>query len=119
MPGPPSPSVTCAVTRGYKMVLMSSDITPFKGRNAVSSAPTRLVRRFAKAGRVVEIYERTMTPLKAIEFVILVDSTLRESQMFHGLRRQEYAPALAMRVKQLTDSEWIEQSLGADAIERS
>jgi hypothetical protein len=101
------------------MVLMSSDITPFKGRNAVLAASTRLVRRFSKAGRLVEIHERTVTSLKAIEFVIMIDSTLRESQMFHGGRLHEYAPALAMRVKQLTDLGWIEQSLGADAIERS
>ena len=106
--------MTCAVTPGYKMVLMSSDITPFKGCNAVSAAPMRLIRRFAKAGRVVEIHERTVVPLKAVEFVILLDNTLRESQMFHGRRLQEYAPALAMRVRQLTDLGWIEQSLSAE-----
>ena len=111
--------MTCAVTPSYKMEVMSSDITPFKGRNAVSVGPTSMIRRFAKLGRVVEIHERTVTSLKAKEFVILVESNLRESQMFHRGRLQEYAPALAMRVKQLTDLGWIEQSLSADAIDRS
>ena len=67
----------------------------------------------------MEIHERTVISLNAVEFVIMVDSTLRESQMFHGRRLQEYAPALAMRVNQLTDLGWIELSLGADAIEGS
>jgi hypothetical protein len=92
------------------MVVMS-DITPFKGRNAVPAAPMRLVRRFAKAGRIVEIHERTVMSLEAVEFVILIDSTLRESQMFHGHRLEEYATALAVRVKQLTDSGWMEQPI--------
>ena len=93
---------------------MSSGITPFKGRNAVANEPTRLIHRFLKAGRVVEIHERTVMSFKAIEFVILIDSTLRESQMFHGRRLQDYAPALAMRVKQLTELGWIEQPLSAE-----
>jgi hypothetical protein len=96
------------------MVLVSADITPFKGRNVVSTVPTRLIRRFAKAGRVVEIHERTLISLKAVEFVILVDRTLRESQMFHGRRLQEYAVVLAIRVKQLTDHGWIEQSVDVE-----
>lgn len=94
---------------------MSSDITPFKGRNAVSAARTRSVRRFSKAGRLVEIHERTVTSLKAIEFLILVDSTLRESQMFHGRRLAGYAPALAARVKQLIDLGWTEQPPSAES----
>ena len=97
------------------MVCMSSDITPFKGRNAVLASPTRLLRRFMKGGRVAEIHERTVTSFKAIEFVILLDSALRESQMFHGQRLEEYSAALATRVKQLTDHGWIEQAVDAES----
>lgn len=66
---------------------MSSDITPFKGRNTASVVPTRLLYRFTKADRVAEIHERTITSFNAVEFMILIDSSLRESQMFHVSRR--------------------------------
>ena len=97
------------------MTPMSSDVTPFKGHNPVSVAPTRVLRRFMKGGRVAEIHERNLTSFTAVEFMILIDGALRESQMLHGRRLQEYAPALAMRVKQLTDLGWIEERLSTDS----
>lgn len=78
-----------------------------------------LTPAFQKGERVAEIHERTVTAFKAIELIILLDSALRESQMFHGRRLEEYSAALAKRVKQLIDHGWIEQSVIADVIERS
>lgn len=88
---------------------MSSDFTLFNGRAVVANPPTRLLRRFTKADRVAEIRERTGTSFKAIEFMVLVDGSLLESQMFHGRRLEEYAPALEVRANQLTDDGWLEQ----------
>lgn len=90
---------------------MASDITPFKGRRATAIEPTRILMRFAKAGRVAEIRERTVASFKAIEFIVYVDGALLESQMFHEARLEAYVPALAERAKQFTDHGWFEQAV--------
>ena len=88
---------------------MGSDVTPFKGRSASTRVETRLVRQFSKGSRVAEIRERTVSTFQAIEFIVFIDGSLLESQMFHGRRLEEYGPALEVRAKQLTDDGWIEQ----------
>lgn len=87
---------------------MSSDFTPFKGRTAAASTPTRLLRRFTKSGSVAEIREREVKNLPAIEFIIFVDGSLLESQMFHGRRVGDYPSALEQRAKQFADDSWVE-----------
>ena len=94
---------------------MGSEITPFKGRTATAFSPTRLLRRFVKPGHVAEIRERSVTAFEAIEFIVFVDGSLLESQMFHGHRLSEYTPALEVRTKQFTDGGWFEQPTEASA----
>ena len=88
---------------------MGSDVTPFKGRSANAKVETRLVKQFTKGSRVAEIRERAVSTLQAIEFIVFIDGSLLESQMFHGRRLEEYAPAVEVRAKQLTDDGWVEQ----------
>ncbi len=90
---------------------MSSDFTPFKGRTVAVPEPTRLLRRFKKAGSIVEIRERTVSGCQGIEFIVFVDRSLLESQMFHGRRLDQYAPALEVRAKEFSDNGWIEETL--------
>jgi len=94
---------------------MDSEITPFKGRTATAISPTRLLRRFVKSGHVAEIRERSVTAFEAIEFIVFVDGSLLESQMFHGHRLSGYASALEASANQFTDGGWIEQSTEASA----
>ena len=88
---------------------MGSDTTPFKGRISTTIMPTRLLRRFTRTGHVAEIRERTVTTFNAIEFIVFIDGSLIESELFHGGRLEEYEPALAVRVKQFNDDGWLEQ----------
>lgn len=46
----------------------------------------RVLRRFTKPGHWAEIRERQVTMFNAIEFIVFVDDSLLESQMFHGGR---------------------------------
>lgn len=92
---------------------MGSDFTPFKGRPPASATPTRLLRRFIKPGHIAEIRERTVSTFKAIEFIVFVDGSLLESQMFHGHRLTEYEPAIEIRAKRFTEGGWLEEPLEA------
>jgi len=92
---------------------MDSGITPFKGRRATGTQPTRLLRQFAKSGHVAEIRERTVTAFKAVEFIVFVDGSLVESQMFHGQRLRAYVPAIEVRAKQFADEGWLETPMEA------
>ena len=99
--------LTCQSER--KNGAVGSDVTPFKGRTVNAKVETRLVRQFTKGSRVAEIRERTVSSFQAIEFIVFIDGSLLESQMFQGRRLEEYAPALEVRAKQLTDHGWLEQ----------
>ena len=94
---------------------MGSDVTPFKGRTANANVETRLVRQFTKGSRVAEIRERTVSSFQAIEFIVFIDGSLLESQMFHGHRLSEYAPAIESRAKQFTEGGWVELPVEASA----
>lgn len=87
---------------------MSMDITPFKGRPTAAPEPTRLRRRFTKPGSVAEIHERTFSGFQGIEFIVFVEASLIESQMFHNRRLGQYAAALEARAKQFLDDGWLE-----------
>ena len=90
---------------------MSSDITPFKDRTPTAQVPTRLFKRFKKAAHVAEIRERRVAAFNAVEFIVLVDGYLLESQMFHGQRSKEYAPTVESRAQRFADEGWVEQPI--------
>lgn len=90
---------------------MGSDVTPFKGRTVNAKVETRLVRQFTKGSRVAEIRERTISSFQAIEFIVFIDGSLLESQMFHGRRLKDCARAIEDRTKQFTDQGWREESI--------
>jgi len=70
-----------------------------------------LIRRFVKPGHVAEIKRREVKAFEAIEFIVFVDGSLLESQLFHGARMQDYDAALRERVEQFARSGWIEEPL--------
>ena len=73
----------------------------------------RLLHRFTKPGdHWAEIRERKVTQFRAIEFIVFVDGSLLESQMFHSGREAEYPDALGQRIKQFVDGGWTEEPLG-------
>jgi hypothetical protein len=79
---------------------------PFKARILNPSQP---MHRFTKpGGHVAEIRERTVTQFAAIEFLIYVDGSFMESQMFHGGRAAEYPAAIASRIAQFIEGGWAE-----------
>lgn len=84
-----------------------NDTNPFKGRIA-ASPPMRVLHRFTKPGRVAEIRERTVTQFSTIEFLVFIDGSLADSQMFHGARFAEYPSALATRIAYLVEDGWVE-----------
>ena len=55
---------------------------PFRGSSAKASEPMRVLHRFKKIGHCAEIRERTVTQFRAIEFLVFIDDSLVESQMF-------------------------------------
>ena len=86
-----------------------SSINPFKGRTTQVGAPMRALHHFTKpGGHWAEIRERKVTTFKAIEYVVFVDGSLLESQLFHNGREVEYPKELAARIKQFTDNGWTE-----------
>src|SRR5688500_14696255 len=83
--------------------------SPFLGRPVSVSAPMRVLHRFQKhGGHWAEIRERTVTTFKGIEFIVFVDGSLLESEMFHGERLADYPAALAARIQQFVDGGWSE-----------
>jgi hypothetical protein len=89
---------------------MSAD--PFKGRAARPVDPMRVLHRFTKPdGHWAEVRERKVTRFRAIEFLVFVDGSLLESEMFHNGREVEYPAALQARIRQFTDGGWTEQAI--------
>lgn len=83
------------------------DTNPFKGKPAPPASPMRTLHRFAKpGGHWAEIRERKVTQWQALEFLVIVDGSMLESQMFHGARINEYPAAIEERIKQFTDGDW-------------
>jgi len=50
-----------------------------------------------------------VTQFRAIEFLVFVDGSLLESQMFHTRREAEYPKQLEARIRQFTDGGWSEE----------
>lgn len=92
-----------------------AEFNPFKGRTTTVAARMRTVRRFSKAGgHWAEIREREVTKLKAFEFLVFVDGSLLESQLFHGARAHDYPKELTARINQFLESGWIEEASNPD-----
>jgi hypothetical protein len=64
--------------------------------------------RFTKPGHWAEIRERKVTQFRGIEFLVFVDGSLLESQMFHNGREVEYPGAIEERLRQFIDGGWTE-----------
>ena len=86
-----------------------SDPTPFRGRVTHTVAPMRVLRQFVKPGHVAQICERTVPAFSGLEYIVLVDESLLDSELFHGARLKDYSQALEARAKQFLDDAWIEQ----------
>ena len=71
----------------------------------------RVLRQFVKPGHVVQICERTVPAFSGLEYIVLVDESLLDSEIFHGARLRDYSQALEARAKQFLDDAWIEQPM--------
>ena len=96
---------------------MNNDINPFKGSRVKVSSPMTVLHRFTKpGGHWAEIRERKVTAFRAIEYIVFVDGSLLESEMFHGARVADYPAALQARLKQFTDGGWEQVATSADRV---
>lgn len=87
---------------------------PFKGRITHVNGPMRVLHRFTKpGGHWAEIRERKVTTFRAIEYIVFVDGSLLESQLFHHGREAQYPAALEARIKQFIDNGWTETPVDA------
>jgi hypothetical protein len=78
-----------------------SSVNPFRGRTLNPTPPMLVLHRFTKpGGHWAEIRERKITTFRAIEFLVFVDGSLLESQMFHNGREAEYPRELEARIRQ-------------------
>ena len=81
---------------------------PFKGHRVAAPPPMRVLHRFTKpGGHWAEIRERKVTTFRAIEYIVFVDGSLLESELFHNGREAEYPKALEARIKQFIDGGWV------------
>lgn len=89
-------------------------VNPFKGRTTQVGAPMRVLHRFTKpGGHWAEIRERQVTVFRAIEYIVFVDGSLLESELFHNGREAEYPSALAKRIAQFVENGWTETPIDA------
>lgn len=70
-----------------------------------------VLHRFTKPGHWAEIRERKVTQFYAIEFLVFVDGSLLESQMFHGARIAEYPAQLHDRIARYLERGWSDEPL--------
>lgn len=93
-----------------------SSTDPFKVRVVAPPARMRVLHRFEKPdGHWAEIRERQVTEWRAIEFLVSVEGSLLESQMFHAGRQVDYPQDLADRIDQFLKNGWIAVSIRSDA----
>ena len=79
---------------------MTDTANPFKGRRDQSKpAPTNLLYRFTKpGGHCAEIRERKVAMFGGLEYLVFVDGSFLESQLFHGARLPAFPEALEARI---------------------
>ena len=81
--------------------------TPFKGRIGRRTAPMRTLYRFEKpGGHWAEIRERKVSRFNGLEFIVFMDGSLLESELFHHGREAQYPAALQARIQQFFDGDW-------------
>jgi hypothetical protein len=86
---------------------MTRDYTPFVRGIVNAPAPMR-ASPVHKARRARgEIRERTVTAFNALEWLVFVDGSLIEGQMFDGARLDRYQPDLDIRVAQFSGGGWV------------
>src|SRR5688572_14278016 len=92
-----------------------SDAGNFRGRSTRVQVPMRTLHRFTKpGGHWAEIRERKVTTFCAIEYIVFVDGSLLESELFHHGREDQYPKALEARIKQFVEGGWSEVSSSSD-----
>lgn len=97
-----SPDTAAAMIGG-----MSTDTSPFNRKRRADPLPMTVLHRFTKpGGHWAEIRERKVRQFETFEFLVFVDDSLLESQMFHGARIDEYPAALKARRRQFEESGW-------------
>ena len=69
----------------------------------------RVLHRFTKPGHWAEIREREVTTFRAIEFIVYVDGSLLESQLFYTGREAQYSAEVEARIKQFIDGGWTQE----------
>ena len=70
----------------------------------------RIVRRFLKPSQVAEIRERTVSQVRGFEFLVFINGSLIESQVFCGDRLGMYAHELQACCAQFQETGWMEDS---------
>lgn len=91
--------------------------TPFRGRIARVPIPMRTLYRFEKpGGHWAEIRERKIAQFGGLEYIVFVDGSLLESEMFHGARLSSYPASLEARIKQFTDEGWRQLRVSNDPV---
>ena len=76
----------------------------------------RVLHRFTKPdNHWAEIRERKVTQFRAIEFLVFVDGSLLESQMFHNGREVEYPAAMRVRIQQFVENGWTESAVSGQS----
>jgi hypothetical protein len=101
---------------GRRCGRMSNDVNPFKGARVKVSPPMTVLHRFTKpGGHWAEIRERKVTTFLAIEYLVFVDGSLLESQLFHGAREAEYSAELEKRIAQFIDGGWTEVAVPVES----
>ena len=73
-----------------------------------NAVPLRLVYRFLRPGHVAEIRERTVSQIRGFEFLVFINGSLIESQMFHDDRIGMYAHELQACCARFRDGGWME-----------
>jgi hypothetical protein len=77
-----------------------------------NASSMRLVRRYLKPGQVAEIRERTVVQINAFEFLVFINGSLIESQLFYGDRLGSYRDELQACCAEFRDGGWIEDPTG-------
>ena len=103
--------LVCQHRQSQSVAMAEGYTNPFKGRIASVSAPMRVLLT-KPGGHWAEIREHRVTTFRAIEYIVFVDGSLLESELFHKGREAEYPKALEARIKQFLDGGWVEQPEG-------
>ena len=105
--------LACAVASTYVPVLCTSRSTRLLAVKV--TIQMRVLHRFNKQGHCAEIRERTVSQFRAIEFLVFIDDSLLEVEMFHDGRETEYPGAMADRIRSFVERGWTHEALPTEA----